>query len=331
MFVSGGWLQQLHRDLRSTQKKAFAKGTIKNLKVQWNKFYKFAVLTGLPVFPISLQHLCLYVQFLSRSLQCPKSVSNYVSGVKLLHQLAGLPFPDYTELEYRLTMRGLIRVLDHVPQRAAPITPVILLDIFKLLDVRDATQLVFWCLFLFMFFLFSRKSQFLPVSLSSQQVVRLVCRKDVTFSQGLLWVAFRWTKTRQAGKEPLLVPLAPIPGSPLCPVTAYSRMISAVPSLPHCPAFVLSTPSGPVPVLYSLFHQVLRSLLSKVGLDPRKFSSHSFRRGGASFAFRSGVRGELIQKQGDWASDAYKLYLSMDIPSRVAVAQSMSKSVIHSL
>ena len=47
----------------------------------------------------------------------------------------------------------------------------------------------------------------------------------------------------------------------------------------------------------------------EIGLDPNHYSSHSFRRGGATWAFKCGVSAELIQLQGDWKSDAYKLYL----------------------
>ena len=43
-----------------------------------------------------------------------------------------------------------------------------------------------------------------------------------------------------------------------------------------------------------------------VGVDPGSVSGHSFRRGGASYAFRAGVPDVLIQYQGDWRSMAYR-------------------------
>ena len=42
--------------------------------------------------------------------------------------------------------------------------------------------------------------------------------------------------------------------------------------------------------------------------------------GGASFVFRVKVPGELIQVQGDWASDAYLQYLSIPLDQRIQVA-----------
>jgi hypothetical protein len=50
-------------------------------------------------------------------------------------------------------------------------------------------------------------------------------------------------------------------------------------------------------------------LYVRIGKNPKQFSTHSFRRGGASWAFSSEIPSELIQLYGDWKSDAYKNYL----------------------
>ena len=81
-------------------------------------------------------------------------------------------------------------------------------------------------------------------------------------------------------------------------------------------------------ITYKSFQNYLRNLSDKLGLDSQLFSSHSFRRGGATFAFESGVPSELIQLHGDWKSDAYKKYLSFSLKDKVLVAKMMIK---HSL
>lgn len=48
-----------------------------------------------------------------------------------------------------------------------------------------------------------------------------------------------------------------------------------------------------------------------------RYTGHSFRRGGATYAFRSGVPGELIQVMGDWKSDAYKRYFDFSFDTVV--------------
>ena len=42
--------------------------------------------------------------------------------------------------------------------------------------------------------------------------------------------------------------------------------------------------------------------------NPSRFKRHPFRRVEATWAFNSGVPGELIQIHGDWASDTNKWY-----------------------
>ena len=146
---SGSWVVGLRKDLLATQRQAFAPGTLKNLKSQWKKFAAFAAFSSLHNLPITMDQLCLYIQFLSRSLKCPKSVRNYVSGLKTLHELLDLPFPPYSSIPVRLTFRGLDRSVAHVPNQAEPITINILSDIGKVLNFQDPLHVVVWCLFLF--------------------------------------------------------------------------------------------------------------------------------------------------------------------------------------
>ena len=64
---------------------------------------------------------------------------------------------------------------------------------------------------------------------------------------------------------------------------------------------------------YSFFMSKLKMILDKIGVDGTKYGSHSFRRGGASFAFESGVPLELIKVMGNWKLDAVLLYLTVPL------------------
>ena len=57
------------------------------------------------------------------------------------------------------------------------------------------------------------------------------------------------------------------------------------------------------------------------------YTGHSFRRGGASWAFQSGISGELIQVCGDWASDAYKKYLEFSMQNKLTLAALLTKDL----
>jgi hypothetical protein len=84
----------------------------------------------------------------------------------------------------------------------------------------------------------------------------------------------------------------------------------------------------PHPLTYTMFQKTLRKLLCDIGENEQNYSSHSFRRGGASWAFQSGVASELIQLTGDWQSDANKVYLKFSLKDKIQVCQKMQQQII---
>ncbi len=316
-------LERLRFELVSVRRAAFAVGTWRNLHTQWFAFLLFCIHYSLPWLPASRDTLCLFAQFLSRSFRSVSSIRNYVSAIRTLHSLTGYPCPDLSSLECRLTFRGLARIKQHVPRRASPITPAILLEIAATLDFSNDTHLVFWTLFLVAFFSLARKSNLVANTAHPSPLNTNILRSEVTVSPRQLLLHFKWTKTLQFGGRELIVPLLAIKDSILCPVRAYVSMCRRVPARPSSPAFVIRHGSGVRPVTYSQFQSFLKSQVSRLGLDPARFSSHSFRRGGANWAFRSRVPTELLKQQGDWRSDAYLVYLEFSLEQRQSVAAAM--------
>ena len=97
-------------------------------------------------------------------------------------------------------------------------------------------------------------------------------------------------------------------------------MIRLVPARRSCPVFLISGPKGLVPLTKRTFVSAFRSYLVTAGIsNAQSFRGHSFRRGAASWAFRWGVPGEIIQLYGDWSSDAYKLYLDLSLESKLTL------------
>ena len=68
-------------------------------------------------------------------------------------------------------------------------------------------------------------------------------------------------------------------------------------------------------------------MLAEVGENPAYYSSHSFRRGGATFAHSVGVPAQLIKLMGDWHSDAYERYLHVSFSDKNRAASSVAKAV----
>ena len=64
--------------------------------------------------------------------------------------------------------------------------------------------------------------------------------------------------------------------------------------------------------------------MESLGWSSAMFSLHSFRRGGATFAFRSGAPAQFIKSQGDWSSDAYLVYLVISAENKLNVLKSLT-------
>ena len=80
------------------------------------------------------------------------------------------------------------------------------------------------------FFLMARLANIVPRSRQCFDPSRNLTRRDVTMNQHGLIVTFKCTKTIQFGGRKLHIPLLRLPGSPLCPASAYHHMIRLVPA-----------------------------------------------------------------------------------------------------
>lgn len=276
-------------------------------------------------FPADSRTLALYAQLLSRSFKSTDSIKNYLSGTKTLHAILGFSVKAFRSVELSLTLRGLARLKPHLPHRALPITISILLQIKPWLQLSNPTHATFWALFTTAFFTMSRKSN-LVYTPSSKTPLNFIRRAQVsTHAQGLT-LHFNWSKTNQFGARVHSVPLLSDPVSPVCPVQALTNMLLLTPGLPKDPLFLLAGKKGFLPVTYYQFQSFLRHMISIIGKNPADYSTHSFRRGGASHAFASFVPSELIKHHGDWSSDCYLLYLNFNFEQRLSVAKSMLQS-----
>ena len=178
----------------------------------------------------------------------------------------------------------------------------------------------------FSFFLFARKSNLVPNSKKEFKSGKYLRKEDVYFQDDILLVIMRWSKTNQFGQRVLKIPLLRIPGSVLCPVTAYLQMCRLIRAKFDDPLFVLPHRKG---VTYKIFQVVLKDLISKIGLDAQEFSSHSFRRGGTTSAFRSRVPTDLKKVHCDWKSDCYQKYLSFSLKDKLLVVAKMKENLIQ--
>lgn len=192
-------------------------------------------------------------------------------------------------------------------------------------DAQSCT--LFWA-FLFAFYLMACLANIVPSSFKSFDPRHHLIRCDVASNELGLIVTFHCTKTIQFGERKLHIPLLRIPDSPLCPVSAYHRMVRLVPASPRSALFLLPSLRGSTPLTKHWLVTEFHSSLATAGVpDGASFWGHSFRRGAASWAFNHGVPGELIQLYGGWTSDAYKVYLEFSVQSKITFAHQPHSAV----
>ena len=289
-------------------------------------YLRFCVYFGFSPVPAERQTLILYTAFLARSLS-PASIPGYLNVVRLMHCELGLlnPLKDW---ELDLVRKGIQRKLGRPPKQKLAITPEILLQIYAQLDFNSSFLCAFWAACLVAFYAFLRKSSLLPAGARRDQ--RYLCRKDIVFvaDKDLVMLTVRHSKTIQFGQRVLTIPLSAHPQKELCPFKALQDMLHKLPTLtPDTPLFSYVRANGVLDSLnYTSFVKCLHTTLQAAGYKAKEYSGHSFRRGGCSFAFKLGIPAALIKLRGDWRSNAYERYITIEQDMNINIARILTST-----
>lgn len=240
-----------------------------------------------------------------------KTIKNYVSmGPRVLCLENGLPWTQLSDrpLVYTL-MRAIRRQKGDGKEKAKlGITPEQLTAFYPLFDHKNPEQATIWAAFVVAFWAMLRKGN-VTAKAGAVHARQNLKRGDVTTTaDGWVWLTLKHTKTLQFYERELKVPLASIPGSPLCPVAALTNMIRLNPASKEDPLFSNLERGTVKPLTYYKLVKSLKECITKIGHDPAAYAGHSFRRGGATLALTLGLDHAWIKLLGDWKSDAYLLY-----------------------
>jgi hypothetical protein len=104
--------------------------------------------------------------------------------------------------------------------------------------------------------------------------------------------------------------IAAVPGSSTCAVAAMKNLFIVDPRPPNSPLFVDSMGA---PLTRAQFISELQLHLVAAAITDDGYSGHSFRRGAASAAAAAGFSDYKIQLLGRWRSDAYRLYIDIQL------------------
>lgn len=274
------------------------------------RYLSFCRQFNLPSLPVCEATLCRFVAFLFSSSLSYQSIRSYLSAVRHLQIMSGLPDPSlssFPRLDYAL--KGIRRTnTAETRLKRLPVTPVLLRRIHGVWSGDPPTydRTMLWAAFCLGFFGFLRAGEFTCHSRDTF-MADMLSPSDITVdshsSPSHLSVHLKRSKADPFGAGATLHLGAT--GDILCPVTAVLGYMAVRPPVAG-PLFLFqdgSTLSKPRLV------QALRQALHTVGIDDSRFSGHSFRIGAATTAAQVGLSDSLIQTLGRWKSSAFRVYI----------------------
>lgn len=320
------YINDLMADVIFYRQSTYSDNTKRSYRTHRKTYLTFCQLLCVPPAPASSSFLCLYVAYLARFL-LPQSVCQYLNFIGLLHREMGLPNPLSDNWLVSSLLRGVRRVCGVPPKPRLPFTIPLLMKLRSRLNLNSSKQASFWAICLVAFFGLFRKAHLLPESEATFNPERMFTRSDFTFTPSCVFILVRWSKTIQLGQRTVTIPLMAMPGSPLCPVTAVNQAFRLCPNLsPSDQAFMWrdSAALRNMNFTYKAFMGSMKQRLIELGVDPALYGTHSFRRGGATFALEAGVPLDTISLLGDWKSDAMYLYLHLPLAQRLAAQRTIT-------
>ena len=266
----------------------------------------------------------MYSAYLARFL-LPQSVILYLNFVGTLHKSAGFPNPLLDNWNVASVLKGIRRTYGCTRNARLPMTPQLLLRLRSRLNLSLSQHASFWATCLVAFYGMFRKYHLLPESSTTFDPSKQFTRVDFLHTNYGFLLKVRWSKTIQFGQRCVDIPLVAAPSFELCPVRAILHAFHLTPRAhPHTQAFCFQSCSSSVtPLTYKLFMGMLKIFLTELGIPSKLYGTHSFRRGGASFALEAGVSLDSISLLGDWKSDAMYLYLNLPLSQRLSAQRTM--------
>ena len=172
--------RELAEEVLHFRNQAFAANTKRTYSTHRNAFLSFCTFMNLPPVPASSSTICLYAAFLARSLKF-SSIPQYLGIIGLLHKKFGLANPLTGNWHLSSLITGIKRVLGHERLQKLPVTPSLLLKIYKAINPSYSVDASFWAICLVAFYGMFRKSHLLVQGNSQFDPDRQFLKSDFRF------------------------------------------------------------------------------------------------------------------------------------------------------
>ena len=274
--------------------------------------------------PANVDTLVCFAEFMSFTAGY-HHIKHLFASVRLLHDIYNVEFIQ-SDFRVDAALQSLKRKLKKTPLQVLPIDPKILTSMALFLDFNKPEDQAFWASVLVGFFCMFRKKSLVPKSrLAFDPHTELSRRKVAVYHQeNIAFIYANFSKTNQFCERDIVLPLIGNPQSLLNPVVALNQLFSKNPADLDDPAFTYIQNGRKCCITYQMFTSKLKKLLFLAGFNPKLYSGHSLRRGGACWLYSQGGDHLMIRYAGDWASDTCMPYVWLDVNQRLAAQKLMT-------
>ena len=249
-------------------------------------------------------------------------ITQFVASASWLHRIGGYANPTDSDL-IRTILEGAKRLQGKPTTRKEPVSPEILKKIYKRMKSKGARlSLSHQRTITFMVLAFS--------GLLRCQEALHIKRNNIAFHSSYVALFLESSKTDKyrAGRTVLIART----GTSLDPVLQLFKYLKAA-RIPHKSEQYIfrsiytdkktgmqSLRPGNKPISYTTIKDVLKDELQAIGLDPKRYGTHSLRAGGATAAANQEVPDRLFKIHRRWRSDDSKdRYIKDSIDRRLHI------------
>ena len=286
---------------------------------QWASKYK-----EVNVLPAEPKYVALYLTKLFETSRTHAPVTNAYYAISWAHKTACVLDPTCHDVVKRVK-ESTCRLLGSGDNKKSPIeSDTLFLLCNKFGDANASLKdLRILCICVIAFAGFLRYDEFSSILLS-----------DVVFHTGYVTIFIEKSKTdtHREGKQVFIAETK----SDCCPIKILQRYIKCANFSDNLNQFLFrgltyhrskklyTLRKQHKGMCYTSAREVILNAFTAVGLDTKKFGTHSLRKGGATAAAGNQVNDRLIKKHGRWQSENSKdLYISEDVQEKLKVSQNL--------
>jgi hypothetical protein len=260
--------------------------------------------------PISVENLVLFLAFLSRA-HSASVIRHTLAALRHWHEINGLVWNGTTPRVLRVRHAAELHAPDRSQPPRAPVTLDHLQALREGLSLSNTRDSAIYAVATAAFWGVGRLGELTVPSLSTfnprYHVTRgtFILRRTLPNHGRSFLFRIPWSKTtKRWGAEFILTGQS----HNTCPIMAMEHHLLINDDIPnHHGLFSYAENGAPKFLTKAAFLSRCREVWRAAGLPD--VSGHSFRIGGATEHLRRGLSLDLLQLQGRWTSDAFKLYL----------------------